>query len=163
MAHFTQLPDLGCSQPSNQCVMRQPKRRARLSVAGLFVLVAGSTWAAERGVLAEFLGKWRGTSTCVNRNIAPACKDETVVYEVRTSEKPKTAVLKASKIVNGQQLPMGELEFVFSDEEGCWRSEFSTPQVHGVWCLVVDGRSMTGSLRVMPENADVRKVQVVHD
>jgi len=109
--------------------------------------------------LGDFLGSWRGTSTCVNRKVAPACKDETVVYDVRPSDKPKTALLDAYKIVDGQRLPMGELEFVYSDKEGCWRSGLSTPRVQGTWCLVVEGRSLTGTLRVMPENVDVRKVQ----
>ena len=143
--------------------MRQPNRRVMLCVAGFFVLAAGTARAGERGDLGDFLGTWRGTSTCVNRKIAPACNDETVVYEVRGTEKPQTAVLKADKIVNGQRVPMGELEFVYSDKEGCWRSAWNTPRVHGVWCLVVEGSSMTGSLRAMPQNADIRKVQAVHE
>ena len=140
-----------------------PNLCARWCVGGLALLASGGAWAGERGDVGEFLGSWRGTSTCVNREVAPACKDETVVYDVRRSDKPETAVLEAYKIVDGQRLPMGELEFVYSDEEGCWRSEFSTPRVHGVWCLVVEGRRLMGSLRVMPENVDVRKVQAAHE
>lgn len=132
-------------------------------VAGFFIFAAGSAWAAEGGDLGDFLGTWRGTSTCVNRKIAPACSDETVVYEVRRSDKPKSAVLNADKIVNGQRVPMGELEFAYSDKEGCWRSTFNTPRVQGVWCLVVEEGNMTGTLRVMPENAEVRKVQAVRE
>jgi hypothetical protein len=113
--------------------------------------------------LGDFLGTWRGTSICVNRKVAPACKDEMIVYDVQRSEKPKTAILKAYKIVDGQRLPMGELEFVYGDKDGCWRSELSTPRVHGVWCLVVEGRSLTGSLRVMPDDVEVRKVQATHE
>ena len=30
--------------------------------------------------ISAFLGTWRGTSTCVDRELAPACKDEIVVY-----------------------------------------------------------------------------------
>src|SRR5262245_40590019 len=97
-----------------------------------------------KGDLAEILGTWRGTSTCVNRQIAPACKDEIVVYEVRRSEKPLTAILAADKVVDGQRLPMGELEFVYDPKEACWRSEFQTARVHAVWCLTVVGRTMTG-------------------
>lgn len=132
-------------------------------VAGLVILAGGVAWAAGGGGLSEFLGTWRGTSTCVNREVAPACKDETVVYEVRRSDKPKTAVLDTDKIVDGQRVPMGELEFVYSEGDGCWRSEFTTPRVRGVWCLVIDGHSMTGSLRVFPENAEVRKVRLTRE
>jgi hypothetical protein len=130
---------------------------------GLACLVTKQLRAAERSDLAEFVGTWRGTSTCVNRQVAPSCTDETVVYEVRPPENGKAAVLKADKMVDGRRVPMGELEFVYSDKERCWRSEFTTPRVHGVWCLAIEGRSMTGSLRVLPSNAEVRKVQVKRD
>ena len=66
-------------------------------------------------------------------------------------------------IVDGRRLPMGELAFDYSEKDGCWRSEFSTPRVHGVWCLRIDGRVMTGGLRLLPENLEVRKVQLKHD
>ena len=126
------------------------------------ILAASAFPVAGTGEMSQLLGTWNGTSTCVNRQIAPACKDETVVYEVRRSEKPDSAILAADKIVDGKRVPMGELEFVYSEKDGCWRSEFTTPRVQGVWCLVVDGNNMTGSLRVQPENADVRKVQLTH-
>ena len=115
---------------------------------------------ATQGDMNAFVGTWRGSSTCVNRQIAPACQDETVIYEVRRADKPNTATLKADKVVDGQRVPMGELDFLYDEKNACWRSEFTTPRVHGVWCLIVQGTSMTGSLRVLPENADARKVQL---
>jgi hypothetical protein len=130
---------------------------------GLLCPAVGVPSAADEGGLARFLGTWRGTSTCVNRELAPACSDETVVYEVLPSQTPHAALLKADKVVDGKRVPMGDLEFTYSEKEGCWRSEFSTPRVHAVWCLVIDGRNMTGHLRVLPQNADVRKVQATHD
>ncbi len=135
-------------------------RAGWLPVVGLSVLAASAVSAAGKGDINDFLGTWRGTSTCVNRQIAPACKDETVVYEVQPSDKPKTAVLKADKIVNGQRVPMGDLEFTYSEEEGCWRSEFTAPRFHGVWCLTVEGDAMTGNLRDAPGNAKIRKVEL---
>lgn len=122
------------------------------------ILAAGAVSAVGTSDLSHFLGTWHGTSTCVNREVAPSCKDETVVYEVGRSDKPQAVVLKADKIVDGKRLPMGDLEFVYSEREGCWRAEFTTSRVQGVWCLVVDGENMTGGLRVLPENAQVRKV-----
>ena len=134
-----------------------------LCLSMLSVLAAGVVTEAGTGDLSQFLGTWHGTSTCVNRQVAPACKDETVIYEVGRSEKPQAAVLKPDKIVDGKRMPMGELEFVYSEKEGCWRAEFTTPRVQGVWCLVVDGKNMTGGLRVLPENAEVRKVELKHE
>ena len=129
----------------------------------LALAIAGSARAAEKGDLGEFLGTWRGTSTCVNRQIAPACKDETVVYDVRRSDKPQTATLKADKIVDGQRVPMGEFDFVYDAKEGCWRSEFSTPRFHGAWCLKVQDKAMTGSLLDLPGKVEVRQVQLKRD
>lgn len=143
--------------------MRPTNGRAGWRVAGLFLLAAAGAAAGGKGDIADFLGTWRGTSTCVNRTVAPACKDETVVYEVRRGEKPGAAILDAYKIVNGEKLAMGELEFVYSDKDGCWRSEFTTPRAHGIWCLAVEGRAMTGSLRDLPVNAEVRKVKAEHE
>ncbi|HYV18774.1 MAG TPA: hypothetical protein VFC25_07075 [Verrucomicrobiae bacterium] len=131
--------------------------------AAVLLLLAGGATAAGNGDMKAFLGTWRGTSTCVNRTLAPACNDETVIYEVRRAEKPNAVILAADKIVDGKRLPMGELEFVSSEPDGCWRGEFTTPRAHGVWCLIVEGRNLHGSLLHMPENVAVRKVQAVHD
>jgi hypothetical protein len=131
----------------------------------LLVLLSGGAERAGAGdsSQAAFLGTWRGTSLCVNRELAPACKDETVVYEVQPARKPGTVTLKADKIVDGKREPMGDLDFAYDAAEGCWRSEFETPRVHGVWCLVVEGDGLKGSLRVLPQNASVRDVQLKRD
>jgi len=142
------------------------KGAARIALgAGLLLLVAGGAAASGSGSgdLKAFLGTWRGTSTCVNRTIAPACHDETIIYDVRRAEKPNAVILAADKIVDGKRVPMGELEFSYSEQEGCWRGEFTTPRAHGVWCFIVEGRNLRGSLLHMPEKAEVRKVQAVHD
>ena len=77
---------------------------------------------------AEVLGTWRGTSTCTDRVAAPACQDETVVYDFRRGDKTGSVVAKADKIVNGKREPMGELEFAYDTAElynprtGTWRA-----------------------------------------
>jgi hypothetical protein len=99
----------------------------------------------------------------VNRQVAPACKDEVVVYDIRRSEKPATAILNADKVVDGQRMPMGELEFVYDAKEGCWRSEIRTERVHAMWSLRVAGNTMTGHLRDILANADTREVKLTRD
>ena len=139
-------------------------RRGRIGLgAGLLLILAVGATAAGKSDPKTFLGTWRGTSICTNRTIAPACHDETIVYEVRRAEKPDAVILAADKIVDGKRVPMGELEFVYSEPDGCWRGEFTTPRAHGVWCFIVEGRNLRGSLLHMPEKAEVRKVQAVHD
>jgi hypothetical protein len=138
-------------------------RTTRVGAAVFLVLFMNRIQSGDKGVLNGFLGTWRGTSTCVNREAAPACTDETVIYEVRRADAPDAAVLKADKIVDGQRVSMGELAFHYSQKDACWRSEISTPRVHAVWCLTIEGRVMTGSLRQLPGNTEVRKVQLKHE
>ena len=127
------------------------------------VLVIGGLCLSAGGNRTEFLGTWRGTSTCVNRELAPACKDETIVYEVTRSDTDNEVLLKADKVVDGQRVPMGDLKFQYSEKDGCWRSELDTTRVHAVWCLAIAGGQLTGTLRALPQNADVRKVLAKHD
>jgi hypothetical protein len=119
--------------------------------------------AADSADLARFIGTWRGSSVCVNRESAPACTDETVVYEVRRLDEPGTATLKANKVVDGQRIPMYEFGFAYDRGQGCWRHEFQTPRFHGAWCLRVEGDSMSGGLRALPEEVDVRKVTLTRE
>ena len=122
-----------------------------------------ASFGTEPAALDNFMGTWRGSSTCTDLVAAPACRDEVVVYDVRPSGKVGVATLKADKIVDKERVPMGDLEFAYDKGEGCWRSEFETPRAHGVWCLVVKGKQMTGTLRLLPAGSTVRKVQLRHE
>jgi hypothetical protein len=131
----------------------------------LIATIVRAAWASMpiAADVTPLLGTWRGTSTCVNLKIAPACHDEVVVYEVRPAEKPGTATLQADKIVDGTRASMGELDFAFDEKEGCWKSEFQNTKVHVVWCLVVNGTGMTGGLRDVPTGEPIRKVELKHE
>lgn len=108
-------------------------------------------------------GVWRGTSTCTDRVAAPACHDEVVVYEFTAGEKPGTILWKADKIVDGQRLPMGEMDLVYDKGDACWKGEFESPRAHTVWCLAVDGTHMTGTGRHLPGKQTIRKIDVRKD
>lgn len=108
----------------------------------------------------EILGTWRGTSTCSDRVAAPGCHDETVVYEFTAGAKPGTVRWQADKMVEGQRQSMGEMELVYDAAEGCWAAEFTSPRVHMVWCLVVDGSHLTGTGRLLPGKETVRRIDV---
>src|SRR3954465_868012 len=88
--------------------------------------------------LSQLQGTWRGTSTCADRVAAPACQDETVVYDVRNGDKAGTAILAADKVVNGERAPMGELTFAYDQPLACWRSDFESPRLKSRWCLTVE-------------------------
>jgi len=133
---------------------------------GLALAVAlggAAALAAPAGDVRALLGTWHGTSTCVNRELAPACKDEVVVYEVRRGDTKGVVTLKADKIVDGKRVTMGETDFAFDAEEHCWRSEVSGPNFHGAWCLTVEGDLMIGGLHSLPEQVVFRKVRLTRD
>lgn len=108
----------------------------------------------------ELVGTWRGTSTCTDKVAAPACHDETVVYDFRRSEKPGHAIVAADKVVNGERVPMGELDFAWDAAAACWRSDFGSPTVTSRWCFTVDGAALTGTARLLPGNQIIRRVAV---
>jgi hypothetical protein len=145
--------------------------QTRISKAGvaLTVALAGAALspsgfcAPEAASPAAIIGTWRGTSTCTDRVAAPACHDEVVVYEFAAGEKPGTILWKADKIVDGERLPMGEMNLAYDTGDACWKAEFKSPRSHSVWCLVIDGAHMTGTGRMLPGKQTVRKIDVRKD
>jgi hypothetical protein len=109
------------------------------------------------------LGVWRGTSTCTDLVVAPACHDEVVVYEFTAGAKAGTVHWQAVKMVDGERQPMGEMDLAYDAGEACWKAEFVSPRVHSVWCLAVDGAHMTGTARVLPGKQTIRKIDVRKD
>jgi hypothetical protein len=127
-------------------------------VAALCAL--GASGAPADHSPAEIIGTWRGTSTCSDRVAAPACRDEVVVYDFMAGEKPGTVRWKADKVVNGERLPMGEMDLAYDAGDACWVAEFSGPRAHTRWCLVVEGAHLTGTGRMLPGKETVRKIDV---
>jgi hypothetical protein len=136
---------------------RQPLSYAVFAMGVLSVRV--SAQPAPHGV-DELLGTWRGTSTCTDKVAAPACRDETVVYDVRRGDKPGHAILAADKIVNDRRMPMGELEFAWDAAAACWRADFESPSMTSRWCFTIDGAALKGTARLLPGNQIIRRVDV---
>lgn len=129
------------------------------SLIGLVMVIAAAQGAAVDAP-AQLMGTWRGTSTCTDRVAAPACRDETVVYEFTAGSRGGSVRWKADKIVAGKREPMGELELAYDAGEACWKAEFSSPAVKTVWRLVVNGDRLTGSGRLLPGNQVIRRIEV---
>jgi len=116
------------------------------------------------GTVDEIVGTWSGTSVCVDRQAAPACNDEQVVYEINASPgKPNTVTVKADKVVDGKRLSMGDLEFTHDAKSSSWTSMLETPRVHALWRLTVNGAVLTGTLTLFPSRAVVRKIDLRKD
>jgi hypothetical protein len=139
----------------------------RLHVASRFAVVSAVVFlladsvahsAADVPGPEQLIGTWSGTSICADRVAAPACQDETVVYEFKAGSQPGTVHWTADKVVNGKREPMGEFDLNYDKAEECWKAEFTSPRVKIVWRLSVDGRRLTGTARLLPGNETVRKV-----
>ena len=135
------------------------------SLVVAFVLVVacvqGETLA---GPVDEIVGTWRGTSACVDRQAAPACTDEEVIYEIVANPgQPDSVTVKADKVVEGKRVPMGPLDFTHEATSRSWTSELKTPQVHALWRLSVSGTTLSGTLTLLPSKAVVRRVDLQKD
>jgi hypothetical protein len=109
------------------------------------------------------IGTWRGSSVCVDRKAAPACNDETVVYDIAaTAGKADTVTVKADKVVDGKRQPMGALDFTRGTDGG-WTTEIQTPRVRALWRLTVDGRKMRGTMTLVPSKTIVRRMALDKD
>jgi hypothetical protein len=141
--------------------------KARFATHVFVLLVVGphsSISFAQTGASdpATLLGTWRGTSLCTDRVAAPACNDENVVYEFTPGSKPGTVHWVADKDVNGQRETMGELEITYDQVEACWKGQVNA-RLKSVWRLSVDGSHLTGTARLLPGNATIRKLDLRKD
>lgn len=142
-------------------------RRPRSIVVGGVVIAAIGVlsvrvWAQPSAVHAvdELLGTWRGTSTCTDTVAAPACRNETVVYEVRRGDKSGHAIVAADRVVDDQRVPMGELDFAWDAAAACWRADFESPRVRSRWCFTIEGAALKGTARLLPGNQIIRRIEV---
>jgi hypothetical protein len=132
----------------------------RKAVLLSFLLAVSSTLEAQDAK--AILGVWTGTSLCVNREAAPACRDEEVILEFRETTPPAAGrlTLKADKVVNGEVAPMGELDFAWDPKASAWACEIQTRN-HGLWTFPPPkGEDLSGTLVLLPDRTLVRKIAV---
>jgi hypothetical protein len=133
-------------------------KRALLPFA-LLLLAAGPASKPAPTPRDEILGEWRGTSTCTDRRVAPACHDEIVIYRV-TPAGGDTARLDAYRITNGEEVAMGVLDFTRDARTGEWVNDMRMNGRHGVWRFRVADTLMTGTLVDVPTKAQIRAIRV---
>jgi hypothetical protein len=111
------------------------------------------------GVAGSVLGTWKGESSCTGNR--PACKNEVVVYRFEAIPGKSDVVLQfADKIIEGQRVPMGKLEFQYNEKTGELSSDFTRGQTHGLWQFKLSGETMVGTLVLLPSEELVRDVKV---
>jgi hypothetical protein len=111
-----------------------------LTVLALAMLAGGTHPTSE------LLGHWRGESICVKADWNAACNDEVVFYDFVPGEKPDRVLVHAYKIVNGQNEPMGDLDFGYDAGLKAWAADFSNTRVRIRFIFDVHGASLEGRL-----------------
>jgi hypothetical protein len=87
------------------------------------------------------IGDWNGTSICQMEN--SSCHDETVVYHISKNKGVDTFYINAGKIINGVEVGMGILPFVYNK-----KTNHLTSSVYGIWTFIIEGTKLEGTLLV---------------
>lgn len=107
----------------------------------------------------DIVGEWRGTSLCVNRQVAPACNDEQVhfIFSLRSAE-PRIVHVDAQKRVGTNYETMGEMDLDYSREDHEWSYVLDTPRAKARWSFRVINDELVGTLIDQLTGLQIRKV-----
>lgn len=135
-------------------------RRGTPTLIAVMLLIFVSSSGNAQDEASSILGRWRGSSLCTDREKVPGCKDEEVVYRVTRSapDAPRSVHMDARKLVEGVEVPMGEMELIFDLESKQWVSEFRNARVHILWSFRAEGLDLTGTCTDLESRAVVRRV-----
>ena len=113
--------------------------------------------AAIHGSQSQITGTWRGNSECVLKN--SPCRDEINVYRFsEVAGKPGWFSGVGSKLVNGEEISMGALDWNYDAEKHTLKSENSG----ATFLLVVDGSRIEGSL-TLADHTVYRRIHLKKD
>jgi len=132
----------------------------RILAAALFAAGVAMPAIATVSVPTEFiLGRWQGTSICTKVPGNESCHDETVRYAfARSVQSVNALTVNAERLVNGQWVSMGELEFHYSAAANRWECEFQG-RVRALWTFAAKGDDLTGTLFILPDRWVARNVK----
>jgi hypothetical protein len=125
-----------------------------LLIAALAIVSVAHSQASDDA--SRFAGTWRGLSVCVAKNTA--CHDETAVYRVQKLPTPDHVMISADKVVSGNAINMGKLEFHYDRQSKSWLCQY--PQ--GLWRLTLAGANLNGTL-TQPDGTLYRKITLHKD
>jgi hypothetical protein len=92
------------------------------------------------GLEDSLIGNWTGTSKCEVKN--SPCRDENVVFHFAKGSGADHYKVSADKIVNGQAINMGELDFALNRATHTLTCTIPS----GTWVLVVNKWHIDGTL-----------------
>ena len=122
-------------------------------VLGGFLLAAGLGAAQTQESKGGPVGTWKGESHCTVK--PSSCQEETVVYYISRASTGAKLVMKANKVVDGEEVSMGDLECAWADPSHTLTCEMP----RGTWSFTVSGDSMAGTLK-LTDGTLFRKVSV---
>ena len=104
------------------------------------------------------IGRWHGTSICTP--LLPACHDEVVVYHIAPAKKADVVTVTAYKVVNGEQLEMGDIDFTVDAAKREMVGEFRNSRTATRWIFTWNGPKMTGQALELPSKKVARNVSL---
>ena len=110
----------------------------------LILCLANKSSQAQTGMTkidTLLVGTWNGTSICQIKN--SPCHDETVVYHISKNRGVDTFYINAGRIVNGVEVEMGILHFVYNK-----KTNQLTSTAYGIWTFNINGVKLEGTLLV---------------
>jgi hypothetical protein len=120
-------------------------RTAILPIITLLVLFPGGAKGQQEKINAEadslFKGIWKGSSLCQIKN--SPCHDEQVVYYISRTASDNLIEMRATKIVNGQEQEMGNIEFRFDAKS---KQIISVSQPGAIWKFSRRQNTLNGTL-----------------
>lgn len=122
-----------------------------------FAAVHGAQPQAKSATAQQIAGAWRGHSECADKD--SPCRDEVNVYRfTEITGKPGRFLGAGSKVVDGKELPMGDLEWVYDPETKTLESDNSG----AIFRLTVKGNEIEGNL-TLPNHKLYRRIYLKKD
>jgi hypothetical protein len=115
------------------------------------LIVSGKSVSAQNG--ANLVGDWKGESKCQVKN--SPCHDEIVVYHIKKENEPDKFKVDADKIVNGQPVNMGTLDFIYDQKDQTFTCVFK----NGTFKFIIKDNRMDGTL-ITTDNVLYRRISL---
>jgi hypothetical protein len=130
--------------------VRTPRGGSRQRTVVLVSVALGALAASRPAAPSDLrvVGEWRGTSICMNRGLAPACKDESTRYVFTGPVAGSNRVhLVADKVVSGAFATMGEMDVEYAESTGVWSHVIDARACPACrWWFRVEGAHLIGWL-----------------
>ena len=105
----------------------------------------------------RILGKWHGSSICIDTKTDVACKDEEIIYSFVPDTVRSSILLHGFKVVNGKAEPMYDLDLDYSDSSRVWSADY-IGRIRIRWSYQIKDTLLSGTLIELPTGRLIRRV-----